>query len=378
MTKYSTHIYAPSRPFEEQFLYNIDEFPREFKKKWTASLDVRYTLIWLATFVSTVSFILFMQHHIRNIVLDTQVRSFHDNFAQLILEDIPEPLSTVSPSVGTRLYGISEPEPAPPSINSIIATDSRLTEAPTTSDVSTEVLVDGKSHRYQTLQPQALPEPANNRLADDVGLLGIIASGSANDNSDIDLSDIIDSNESSSEQLYASLSAIIEANNTLHTNGNGEGTKYQLRHQPPIARASYQSVIDEMNQKEQVTYQDIERNSEMESITESELLNTVPKNHQKMRSPEQVTAVILSHNQSIQDCYKQILKRRPSVKGKIVLRFSVTTAGTIRKVEIIQSTLNDRQLENCIIRRVKRWNDFGPCDPVIGDVTYRQTYVFGY
>ena len=96
------------------------------------------------------------------------------------------------------------------------------------------------------------------------------------------------------------------------------------------------------------------------------------------RAPEEVQAVVLKHNSSIQYCYERQLKRQPNLKGKVVVRFTITPQGTVKSVEVVSSNLGNRKVEQCMISRIRRWTDFGPIDPSFGDTTIRQVYAFGY
>ena len=51
--------------------------------------------------------------------------------------------------------------------------------------------------------------------------------------------------------------------------------------------------------------------------------------------------------------------------------------GTVLGASIISSTLNSPRMEECILNRIKRWRNFSPCDPAVGDKTYRQSFSFG-
>ena len=62
----------------------------------------------------------------------------------------------------------------------------------------------------------------------------------------------------------------------------------------------------------------------------------------------------------------------------MVVRFSVTPEGRVDLVEVINSTIDYEPIIDCIVSRIRRWNDFGESDISLGTVSYRQTYVFGY
>ncbi len=96
------------------------------------------------------------------------------------------------------------------------------------------------------------------------------------------------------------------------------------------------------------------------------------------RDSDQVSEVINRHNSSIQYCYQRELKQNPDLKGKLVVRFTVTPEGKVKDIKVISSTLDNSSIERCVISRIKRWDDFGAIDPSKGDATFRQVYTFGY
>lgn len=96
------------------------------------------------------------------------------------------------------------------------------------------------------------------------------------------------------------------------------------------------------------------------------------------RDPEKVTAVINAHKAALQYCYQRELKRNPNLRGKIVVRFTITPQGTAKDVKILSSTIDSEHVERCVLSRIRRWDDFGQIDPALGDATFRQVYSFGY
>lgn len=121
-----------------------------------------------------------------------------------------------------------------------------------------------------------------------------------------------------------------------------------------------------------------ERTGDLVSVGESALVGGGDGTGIVGRNQDDVQGVILQHNNSVQYCYQRELKRNPNLKGKLVVRFSVTPQGTVKNVEVISSTLNNRKVERCVSNRIRRWNDFGSIDSSYGDTTVRQAYAFGY
>lgn len=121
-----------------------------------------------------------------------------------------------------------------------------------------------------------------------------------------------------------------------------------------------------------------ERSGDLVVVSESRLVQGSGEKAIVGRNQDDVQAVVMKHNNTIQYCYERELKRNPNLRGKMVLRITITPQGTIKKVQIISSTLNNRRVEQCVLSRIKRWSDFGSIDPKFGNITFRQTYAFGY
>lgn len=98
----------------------------------------------------------------------------------------------------------------------------------------------------------------------------------------------------------------------------------------------------------------------------------------KPRTPEALAAVVSKHNPAIQYCYQREVKRNSALRGEIRVRIVINPGGSVDSVNVISSTLQNPSVEDCVVGRIKRWNDFGPSDPARGGVAIKQTYVFGY
>jgi len=96
------------------------------------------------------------------------------------------------------------------------------------------------------------------------------------------------------------------------------------------------------------------------------------------RDVNEVSAIVYSHSQAIQYCYERELKRNPELKGKVVVRFTILPNGTVTNATILSSTLDNENVERCILSRVSRWDDFGAIDERLGNAVFRQVYTFGF
>jgi TonB family protein len=94
------------------------------------------------------------------------------------------------------------------------------------------------------------------------------------------------------------------------------------------------------------------------------------------RHPDEIRAVVARHKAALQDCYKQALKFAPNLEGEIKVRFTVSTSGHVIAASLLSSTTNNAQLEQLVLEKIRRWNDFGEINSEGGNQTFRQTFVF--
>lgn len=71
---------------------------------------------------------------------------------------------------------------------------------------------------------------------------------------------------------------------------------------------------------------------------------------------EKLAAYVKARRGAIQSCYEKELKRNPSLKGKIVVRFSITTSGRTSDIEIEENTLANEAVGSCIKTTIRGWN----------------------
>jgi TonB family protein len=71
---------------------------------------------------------------------------------------------------------------------------------------------------------------------------------------------------------------------------------------------------------------------------------------------EKLAAYVRARKGAIQGCYEKELKRNPSLKGKIVVRFTITTQGRTSDIEIEENTLGNEAVGACIKTTIRGWN----------------------
>ena len=64
---------------------------------------------------------------------------------------------------------------------------------------------------------------------------------------------------------------------------------------------------------------------------------------------------VRSRLKSIQSCYEKELKRNPTLKGKVVVRFVIKPSGRAGEVEIEENTLGSEAVGSCIRTTIRNW-----------------------
>lgn len=88
------------------------------------------------------------------------------------------------------------------------------------------------------------------------------------------------------------------------------------------------------------------------------------------RTQESIMRVVMQHIAGLRYSYNKRLKEKPTMKGKVTVRFSIDAAGNVVDCRIVTSSMNDNQLEEEITSQIMRWR-FDPVDkPGVAVVEY--------
>ena len=75
----------------------------------------------------------------------------------------------------------------------------------------------------------------------------------------------------------------------------------------------------------------------------------------KTRNEGEVYRAVTTYAGGLKYLYNNALRKNPALKGKIAIRLTIASNGKVTKAEIINSTINDAELEEAITRRIYRW-----------------------
>lgn len=353
----------------------IDRFPSEFKKSWLKALDIRFLLILVTTFIVLTSLVSYLSSRQIN-QIDSQIdNKLYEKYAHLLIPDNPSNDFLVFKEKSKETYLLGIPEKLE---ETLIETNNQkefVSSSSATKKGSTKSLTSFGNNAVSNYS-----ETGDSPFVENVssaGILKFITTDSRLAENTAD--DILGIEQESSSAPFSNLKSLQVARKLSDLGLNKDQENHYKIRGTKIEKVAFKDVINSLSPKDKVEFNVITKNVEFEDIPTTNLVKNINKKGKgATRSPEEITRIIMSHNRAIQDCYKQTLKRYPKIKGKIVIRFSITPDGTVSHVNIINSTINDDKIKQCILGRVKRWNDFGYCDPEMGDLYYRQTYVFGF
>ncbi|WP_434300824.1 AgmX/PglI C-terminal domain-containing protein [Corallococcus exiguus] len=96
-----------------------------------------------------------------------------------------------------------------------------------------------------------------------------------------------------------------------------------------------------------------------------QVVDSVPEVDSSEVKPKDLAREIQRRKASIQRCYENGLKRDPSLKGRVMIRFDLTPQGRASNVEVEESTLRSDEVINCIKTTMRTWTfPFKPSDDV--------------
>jgi hypothetical protein len=70
---------------------------------------------------------------------------------------------------------------------------------------------------------------------------------------------------------------------------------------------------------------------------------------------EIIRRVVHLHMNEVKFCYDQELAKKPALAGRISVQFAISSAGQVFTSVMQSTSMNDAQVENCVVNAVRRW-----------------------
>jgi len=89
----------------------------------------------------------------------------------------------------------------------------------------------------------------------------------------------------------------------------------------------------------------------------------------RVRSEEEVILVFDRHKGQLQSLYNRARRNNPALKGKLVLAVTIKPDGSVSKIDVVSSELNDQSLVDSLLARIRNFQ-FGARDVETITVSY--------
>jgi len=360
--------------------YSHVYFPKEYQRSLLDMVDKRFAMIWLLSFFVHFSTALYFTINPPDTSINrSEIDRIQKQFATFVLsQKIVEQIGE------TEIFPDEEEEAVEVGDISVSnkmdeGTGKSGLKSGTASGGELATVTSRKGDYASGAEKRRSSQEQISKEVSSKGLLGLLT-GSGNNAKGESINDVLGNaaeNQGDLDKVLGNLDGIKSTGNQSSGTGSGTGSEGEQRSHKETRSTTSGGIDDLIAGKEQATASNIERKGtivveKVSSVADERGIKS------ESRDPDKVSEVINRHNSSIQYCYQRELKQNPDLRGKIVVRFTITPEGKIKEVKLISSTLNNPSVERCIISRIRRWDDFGPINPSKGDATFRQVYTFGY
>ncbi|MCI0511581.1 TonB family protein [candidate division KSB1 bacterium] len=372
---------------------SIPKFPAHLKKRLWENLDLRYFWILLASFIFNIGLMLLIYKNTSLEISEESMAKIQKKYARLIVDktfaDRKEDLEKKTPWSARS----SKPATEKTTTRSGDEDAGRARRRATRANTSQETKMLDVESFYDERTAGRIGSGGNrNAVSAQIGNVGLLEYmkgkiiTSKVDAAFLDHTDRMNRNFvrtidglNASDLAQAGLGNGGYAGGTGAGNGGstGQGPTNQIRTERMIAKPQAREIFGADNPLEEIKTTRMEKVETFEKTTPtmSEMASRKPRTVK--RTAAEISATLREHNQAIQDCYKTALRKEVQLKGKIIVRISINPEGKVVDVQIVSSTLNHEGMEQCIVNRIKRWNDFGICPTQTESISFQQTYNFG-
>jgi len=121
----------------------------------------------------------------------------------------------------------------------------------------------------------------------------------------------------------------------------------------------------------------IHRKGEMYIDLTEELVNE-PKAARGYRDPEEIERVVSKYQPMIEHCFRKEARFDAGLKGYVKISFKISYAGYVipESIRILNSSLRNKKVEQCIKNYVRHWRSFARLDESMGITRVVQKFIF--
>ncbi|MBN2090932.1 AgmX/PglI C-terminal domain-containing protein [candidate division KSB1 bacterium] len=366
----------------------IPQFPERLKRGFWRNLDVRFYKILLASFIFNISLLILLFHNTSFEESTENIAKIQSRYVDLILQQSKKDGLEPFPDEKAKQPVRSRPLPEAETRDEGRSGRSRSRDTQETRIMDKETFLEERETSRQERRGQS--SQLSSRISS-VGILEYIKNRVITSQVDAEfLTQADQANQNFTQVLGGVEASQLFASGENYGSGSygaggtgperGSGISNIIR-QPKTRRVNPRTQAQDLFGDE-VPIQEmkstaIEKKANFEKTPPvSDELSGLQKKRAN-RTANELSKTIQSHNKAIQDCYKTALKRNSSLSGKVTIRISINPEGQVVNTEVVASTIHDPEMEQCLLHRINRWNDFGVCVTQRGIFAFKQVFSFG-
>jgi TonB family protein len=330
---------------------------REMRGSFFATLEVRF-LIFIIFSVSLHAGIMYYLSHVKLPLKGiVDIEKVPERFARLIIEK-PIPKTAIKPTKtqSTATEGASATKTATAANDAKTASGATPTKATPIERAHARKAVAARTARVE-------------QMVRSVGVLGMLTGvgATAKGPAVVDVLGAMGTRKESGGNLEEALSKMTG----LRRTDNVEVLQRKLVKSKDVAIEHKQEIDDLIASVGTAKSVDLVKKGEF-VIQRPESIEGAGSSNAK-RDNNAINAVVASHKVSLRMSYEKFLKRDPNLSGKITVRFTISAAGSVASVSILENTTSNSELEHEIISKIRMWQ-FETVPE--GDVTVTYPFVF--
>ncbi|MBN2364951.1 MAG: TonB family protein [Calditrichaeota bacterium] len=342
--------------------FRLAGFPKEFEKGFWDIFDKRFYTILLITWVILYAFALYMSN--REWTMSEQAKErMKQSYLQNLYAEIITPEELPAEGEGEGLAGTGEVAGA--------AEEEEIAEQ--TQRLVGESSSDRVRRQRAGVGARRAKRSQMEQEAAGYGVLAALTASGGSGSGSLAYADILGEAGGSGSGL-ANASDLVAGTAALQA-ATGRGQRTRLAKGGGFGGEVGETGIDDLISGTGASGgTSVTRRGSIQLAQETQVTGTGAGSSQ--RDPEVIDAIINQNKSSVEYCYQSQLKLDPNLRGDIMLSFDILPTGKVGAVNIMNSTLNNSKVEQCIIRAVRRWS-FPAQKGAQGIVTIRTKFIFG-
>lgn len=341
--------------------YRIVSFPREFERGIFGNIDKRFYLILSATLFSVYSVVItlanvtYSDEELASLLKEKYIQKIYD--AEF---EIPEP---VEEEVAAE--GLGEEEVEEKKEEDVRAKENVREEAAGTS------AAERRAQQREAARNRASARSEMQQQVAGTGILAELSAGGSGGSGDA-VYDVLGETGNSGlgnlDDVLSGVGGLQSASSSNRRSSLGEragagGRSGRAGIDDLISTGTGQSASVNINRSANFAIKGVEG-----SLSGKGTKSTA-------RSQDAIGRVVGRHADAVESCYKRESRINPNLKGSVTAQFTIRTDGRVAGVKIVDSSLHNRNVENCMTKRIRSWR-FDKIDRKEGDVTARYKWVF--